>query len=439
MTSSRTSHFLELCSLVRSLPEPAPTSDDGVRLDAAIRVSSFCVAVGAVFEPEAGELIGSYSSSHRTRELPQTILAAFAEATLGATADLDPMDRGPAHTALPATVAAAGGAGLVDADSGAVRRGIFEGLELAARVRTMLGEARPGSGFHSVGIFGTLAAAFAFARVLSLDDAGAAQAAGIALSRASGLSLNSAATRLGMSHFGWAAAHGVEAGWLAANDMTASLDLAEILEVFFPAATPDLRTTQTWATMPVAPGRLYFKQYPCNVYLNLVACALRELDGTPDRLVVRMPAVRHLDEPAPKDMRAARNSVQAVAALAALEPISYRSFGRAFDPQRPDPRIAALMQRVDVTLDANIPTDLASTSVAVEAWSQRTLLAEESVSSDVLTPLDRQHVETLLTGAPFVDRLLDTFDEDCLRSYSGATGCIASAYANQANRDEVIA
>jgi hypothetical protein len=55
----------------------------------------------------------------------------------------------------------------------------------------------------------------------------------IALTRASGLALNSAASTIGMTHFGWGAAHGLEAALLACEGWDASHDVQRALASLF--------------------------------------------------------------------------------------------------------------------------------------------------------------------------------------------------------------
>ena len=64
------------------------------------------------------------------------------------------------------------------------------------------------------------AAAASASRALGLSPAACTDALAIALTRASGLAINSAASMIGMTHFGWGAAHGLEAALLASEIAT---------------------------------------------------------------------------------------------------------------------------------------------------------------------------------------------------------------------------
>ena len=109
-------------------------------------------------------------------------------------------------------------------------------MEVGARLRAAITRVRPGIGFHSVGTFGTVAAAAAVAVLLNLDEDQAGNAFGIALTRASGLAMNNAMTDIGLTHFGWAAAHGLEAAWLATLGYTAATNLDRIPAASSPVA-----------------------------------------------------------------------------------------------------------------------------------------------------------------------------------------------------------
>jgi hypothetical protein len=86
-------------------------------------------------------------------------------ATLAGAADLDPMDPGPSHTVLPATLAACIASSLASppadaqADDDDVGAAVLAGVEAAWRMRRAVSGARPGVGFHSPGVYGAVAAA----------------------------------------------------------------------------------------------------------------------------------------------------------------------------------------------------------------------------------------------------------------------------------------
>jgi 2-methylcitrate dehydratase PrpD len=295
---------------------------------------------------------------------------AFFEAMLGAAADLDPLDVGPAHLALPATVAAGVGAQLTQAPSERVADAVLAGMEAGARLRQAIFATRPGVGFHSAGTFGLFAAAAASARILELDSAATAAALAIALTRASGLAVNNTSTRIGLTHFGWAAAHGLEAAWLASNGLSASMQLEPILKTLFPGGRLDF-SAMSGNGVTCLPDRIVFKAYPCNIYLNLVVSALAAAEPRPiKRISLQMPPIRHLDQPRPLDVRAARNSAQAVAAIAALYPPTYRSFTEDWLRLDSNDSFWAMVDATSVLQQPDWPTGLDQATIVVKAEAQ---------------------------------------------------------------------
>ncbi|MCC7081031.1 MAG: MmgE/PrpD family protein [Burkholderiales bacterium] len=189
-------------------------------LEQAVRASLLCTWIGVQREswvwpysrgaraPAARMLAGLFDSLGGIGRL----------GTLAGAADLDPMDPGPSHTVLPATLAACVAAGVVGPrDDDTVASSVLAGVEAGWRLRRSISSARPGIGFHSAGVYGAIAAAAAAARALRLDGPGCTNAIGIALTRAAGLAINSAASMIGMTHFGWGSAHGLEAALLASE------------------------------------------------------------------------------------------------------------------------------------------------------------------------------------------------------------------------------
>ncbi|WP_233235141.1 MmgE/PrpD family protein [Bordetella sp. LUAb4] len=337
--------------------------------------------------------------------------------TLAGASDLDPMDPGPSHTVLAATLAACVAHSLVDAqragDSGNGNDGdgdgdggsdaligsaVLAGVESAWRIRGAITGTRPGVGFHSPGVFGTLAAAAAGARVLGLAPDACASALAIALTRAAGLGINSAASMIGMTHFGWGALHGLEAALLASQGWDASRDLQRGLATLF-GEDPARAAMQNLA-MPgsKAADALVFKRYPCNIYLNLLVTMLEEViqEGPVDRIEVSMPWVPHLDCAAPKDLRQARNSAQAVAAIAGAGDISYAAFSGQPGPWVPNASVARLLPNVRLHMDKEAPTGLKKAVIGVRAWRGAALIQEDQRSMQSLQGWGADHARRLM-------------------------------------------
>ncbi|OZI18681.1 hypothetical protein CAL26_13310 [Bordetella genomosp. 9] len=336
--------------------------------------------------------------------------------TLAGASDLDPMDPGPSHTVLPATLAACAAHKLVRAQAGRLSAGtaqaaahdadadadaqigsaVLAGVDAAWRFRGAITGTRPGVGFHSPGVFGTLAAAASAARMLGLPPQACVNALAIALTRASGLAVNSAASMIGMTHFGWGALHGLEAALLAARGWEASRDFQRGLGTLFGQDHVD--AARLAAAGPKAAEALVFKRYPCNIYLNLLVAILEEVvDGGPvERIEIDMPWVPHLDCPAPRDLRQARNSAQAVAAIAGAGDISYAAFSGPAGPWAPAPAVAALFPRIELRMDRDAPTGLRNAVIGARIWRGGAMIHEARRSMQDLRGWGIEHARRLM-------------------------------------------
>lgn len=336
-------------------------------------------------------------------------------ATLAGAADLDPMDPGPSHTVLPATLAAC----VVGGSEPDLASGVLAGVEAAWRLRRSVTGARPGIGFHSAGVYGAVAAAAAGARTLGLDAQASAHAVAIALTRAAGLAVNSAASMVGLTHFGWGAAHGLESALLAAEGWEASLDLDKALGTLVGPGHVDLSAIEQPGAAGAVAG-LVFKRYPCNIYLNALVGLLEQVSERPvDRIEIRMPWIPHLDCSSPRDIRQARNSAQAVAAIAGAGGVSYAAFCGPRGPWRPDAAVAALLQRVTLMADRSAPTRLSEAQVGVRAWCGSQQVLEGSRAMRELGGWGVEHARVLL-GAQSPPAVVDAL-------YGGT---IAQAYGH---------
>jgi len=359
---------------------------------------------------------------------------ALVEGTLGGAADLDPLDLGPAHLALPATVAACITAKTWGGDDSRVIDAAVAGMEVGARLRRSLTGVRPGAGFHSVSTFGLFAAAAASARVLGLAPSAFANAIGIALTRAGGLALNSASTRIGLTHFGWSAAHGVEAGWLAAQAVDASLDLKTAFEVLFAASAADFTILEPGRPTLLAGAPIVFKHYPCNIYLNLIVRAIGDYSGGDiDRVKVTMPNIAHLDQPNPRDIRQARNSAQAVAAVAALFPPTYRSYTIECVNLETDSALRRLMSHVEVERDSSRATGLDLAVMDVKAARGGRVVVSESHRMGELTPWSHSHAKPLVGDIGPRGWVSDIYSRGYLEAHDVVACFLKDPHADQVN------
>lgn len=129
----------------------------------------------------------------------------------------------PSVAVLPAALAVAQ---QQNADGKALLEAFLTGVETTCRVGGWLGRSHYDAGFHQTATAGTFGATAACARLLGLNANAAAQALGLAATRASGLKCQFG-TMAKPFHAGMAAANGVEAASLAALGFLARSDALE--------------------------------------------------------------------------------------------------------------------------------------------------------------------------------------------------------------------
>jgi hypothetical protein len=143
---------------------------------------------------------------------------------------------------------------------------------------------------------------------------------------------------------------------------------------------------------------ILFKRYPCNAYLNPIVVGLSRLTTPVDRVEVRMPAIGHLNRPDPKDVREARYSAQAVAAISILYPPVYASFTDAVLNLGRNEPLKQAMDQVTLIMDDQAPTSLAEASIQIRAWSHGSLVLETNEQLRQLRPWSASHALDLLRG-----------------------------------------
>ena len=392
-----------------------PTDD--AQTDAQIRCVIACIGFGSL--SELGEVPSFLRSTLRAApavDVREALARADALGTLCAASDLDPLDRGPAHLVLPSAIAAFVLAQMRGLSSEKVLDAVAVGTECGARLRRAVKSVRPGVGFHSAGTFGLFAAAATSARLIGLDGAAATEALAIAFTRAAGLALNSAQTRIGLTHFGAAASHGMEAALLAADGWTASHRLDVAYQTLFgvEGEFSELSVADSFLTASRRPA---FKHYACNVYVNIALRALFRLGITDGRIEIVLPPVRHLDNAHPSDIRQLRNSAQGAVAAAALHGASYRAFTARTLGIGTDRALEQRISSVDVRIDAARSTSLDDARVDVTTSAGRA-----SAGAGELGPWTRGDLARLRAGyepetAEWADNL---FDADLLDAFGAA-------------------
>jgi hypothetical protein len=403
--------LMALGAIVSSADIGNVSGTERLALEQGIRASLLCALLGVEREEWVWEFPALAAGGGASASGPVKMLAGVFEpldgighlATLAGAADIDPMDPGPSHTVLPATLASCVAATLDAsgrrADHGdlEVGSGVLAGVEAGWRLRRAISGTRPGVGFHSPGVFGAVAAAAAAARTLRLGAEQCANALAIALTRASGLAINSAASMIGMTHFGWGAAHGLEAALLASQGWDASHDVQRALSSLFGEGRVDPAAITNDYPGPSAAVGLVFKRYPCNIYLNLVVLMLEEVKERPvDRVEIKMPWIPHLDCANPRDIRQARNSAQAVAAIAGAGDASYAAFSGPRGPWMPAAEVMRLIENVELVADRSAPTRLSEAVVGLRAWRGGSLVQDGTRAMRDLRGWGVEHARRLM-------------------------------------------
>lgn len=244
------------------------------------------------------------------------------------------------------------------------------GWELQARLRTATAEANL-RGFHPPGIFGPIGAVAASASVLGLNRDQVRMALGIAASHTGGLTANTG-TMVKATHPGSAARQGVEAALLASSGFISNDHIVEArqgyLDVLFgndcdrALLTGDLGTT----FQLVQPG-FNIKHYPAQVYMQWpieAALMLRRqhdfrLEDV-DYLEMEVPAGRSgSSRPNPASGLDGKFSFEYCTAVAVANgEVNIASFS---DDTRFSPPVEALLRKVRVKPNADIPGDIRRT------------------------------------------------------------------------------
>jgi len=226
-------------------------------------------------------------------------------------------------------------------------------------------------GFHPPGLFGPVGAAAASAKMLGLDNTQTRMALGIAASHTGGLTANTG-TMVKSTHPGAAARQGVEAALLAQAGFLSHDSIIEAsqgyVEVLFGANFDwDALTHDLGATFQlVAPG-FNIKRYPAQIYmqwaieaaLTLQQCYhIRAEDVTYLELEVPAGQIRRGHEDARSGLDGKFNFAYCGAVALAEGQVDIDSFS---DARRFSPRIEALLPKVRIKGNPDIPTSIPDT------------------------------------------------------------------------------
>jgi 2-methylcitrate dehydratase PrpD len=246
-------------------------------------------------------------------------------------------------------------------------RRLLEAFVLGLEVHGKVGMGYSTPGFHSTGIYGSLAAAAAASRLLGLDAPRTRMALGIAASHASGLHCN-VGTMTKPYHAGNAASGGVRAALLARDGFTADGEAIEgrggFADAFIGRGRYDPETMTRNLGNPfhiLSPG-IGIKKYPtCYINhraLDAILQLVRRFDIKPEEVeevVVGVPHEDILNRPEPETGLRAKFSLQYNMAAALLDR------GITIDTFREErvhaPDIRTMLKRVRLEVDPSIPSD----------------------------------------------------------------------------------
>jgi 2-methylcitrate dehydratase PrpD len=271
------------------------------------------------------------------------------------------------HPSAPVLAASLAAAELALADGPALIHAFLLGFEVETTVAAVVNPAHYEHGWHATCTLGTLGAAAAAARLLGLDSAQIRTALAVAASQSSGLKENFG-TMTKPFHAGHAARSGVLAALLAREGWTASEQALEGPQGFFHvlgAGARDMRAIETLgAPWKILSSGVAVKPYPsCACTHSIIDGALTLKRGhliDPDDIAevtvgVNALVPRILIHSAPRTGLEAKFSGEFSAAAALTEPrLGISTFT---DEKVHDPAIRALMERVKLVVDPDIPGD----------------------------------------------------------------------------------
>jgi 2-methylcitrate dehydratase PrpD len=243
-------------------------------------------------------------------------------------------------------------------------------------------------GWHPTGIFGTLAAAAAGAKLRRLDPERASNAMGLASAMAAGLTANFGSMAKAFQA-GRAAQNGLLAARLAAAGMTATLDVLEQNPGFLHAVSPqgevDLEREPTLGQeWTILRSGLNLKRYPVNYYpqraLDAIFALLAEDPLQPERIhrihvLVSPTEALILKQHRPQNALEAKFSLEfALAAAVIAGRVSLDELTDGF-VQRPDVQAFLPNVQLEITdeVDPELPIRSRFTRVTVELKDGTTL------------------------------------------------------------------
>jgi len=294
------------------------------------------------------------------------VWAALANGTAAHALDFDDTNFAMmGHPTAPVLSAALAAGELALADGRALVHAFLLGFEVETTLAEVLNPAHYEKGFHATGTLGTMGAAAAAARLLGLDATQTRTALAIAASQASGLKENFG-TMTKPFHAGHAARSGVLSGLLAREGFTASEQALEGPQGYLAVLGAGKREERALETLG-APWKILktgvaVKPYPscaCTHSIIDSALELRRIHAIAPEQVehvtvgVGASVPRILIHSNPRSGLEAKFSGEFSAAAALCEGrVGIATFR---DDKTDDPAIKALMKRVRVVVDPEIP------------------------------------------------------------------------------------
>ncbi len=272
------------------------------------------------------------------------------------------------HPSAPVLAAALAAGELALADGQALIHAFLLGFEVETTLGAVMNPAHYDHGWHATGTLGTLGAAAAAARLLGLDPAQIRTALAVAASQSSGLKENFG-TMTKPFHAGHAARSGVLAALMAREGWTASEQALEGPQGFLNVLGAGTRRLEALDGLG-APWKLLssgvaVKPYPsCACTHSIIDAALelrRQHQIRPEEVAevtvgVNALVPRILIHSDPRTGLEAKFSAEFSAAAALCEGrVGIATFR---DDKTRDPAIRALMPRVRMRVDPDIPGDL---------------------------------------------------------------------------------
>ena len=320
--------------------------------------------------PQASVITGGFKTSMAN--------AAYANGTMAHALDFDntwyPLNH-PTSPTLPTILALAenykiSGRQIIEA--------IAAAFEVQGRLRLASTGLKTGQGFHKPGTTGTFGATAAACKLLCLSKQQMLMAFGLAGSRAGSLSINTGSMTKS-SHSGHAARMGLECGVLAKMGWTANADIfgpKGFFDTFLHGdARPELLVKDFAKPLRMVDPGVGFKKHPSNYFTHRpidAAIAMREEHKLQpeeiDHVTVIFPRFDYVNRPEPATGLDGKFSVQYTTGLALIDgEITVDSFT---NERRFSPDIVALLPKVELIIDDNIPADFDLMHVIVKVTTK---------------------------------------------------------------------